>query len=49
MIPYPPPSINKSSERPIIYQADIELMCEVEKLKKKVKKLKKKLKKLKSK
>lgn len=49
MIPYPPPNINKSSERPIIYQADIELMCEVEHLKRKVKKLKKKLREFKSK
>lgn len=40
MIPIPPP-------KPIIYQADIELMSEVEYLKSKLKKLKKKLKKIK--
>lgn len=49
MIPLPPAKPLKEKERPIVYQADMELLCEVEHLKSKVKKLKKKLKKLKNK
>lgn len=46
-VPLPPAKPLKEKERPIVYQADMELLCEVEHLKEKVRKLKKKIKKLK--
>lgn len=45
-VPLPPPKRPKK-DQPIIYQADMELLLEVQHLKEKVRKLKKKIKKLK--